>query len=214
MNFAEFYDLFQADVDYEALIEPIVPYLKQNQTILDAGCGSGYILAHLIKKGYNVIGIDRDEAMLERAHKKIGVDGYSKQLFLHDLKYPLKQKFHQMIALLDVFHYFKGIKTLAKNLYNALYDSGTLIIDLYKEPQAYLESGKIEGFKYQWEMTTTHNSLVHKISVKKGKIESNYVVRQYLYDLDYYLNVLKDVGFSIQTFNGFDDRKVYLVCTK
>jgi len=214
MEFAEFYDLFQADVDYEALIQPILPYLKKDETILDAGCGSGYILAHLLNKGYNVIGIDRDEAMLERAHKKISTYGYSKQLFLHDLKYPLKQKFHQMIALLDVFHYFKGIKNLAKNMYNALYDGGTLIIDLYKEPQTYAESGKIEGFKYYWEMSTIHNILKHKITLKKGKIESHYVVRQYLYNLDYYLNVLKDVGFSIQTFNGFDDRKIYLVCTK
>lgn len=214
MNFSEFYDLFQADVDYEALINPILPCLNKDEVILDAGCGSGYILAHLVNLGYDVIGIDRDEAMLERAHKKISTYGYSKQLFLHDLKYPLKQKFHQMIALLDVFHYFKGIKNLAKNLYNALYDGGILIIDLYQGPQDYTESGKIEGFKYHWEMSTVHNILMHKITVKKGKVESHYMVRQYVYNVDYYVDVLKAVGFTIQIFSGFDDRKIYLVCTK
>ena len=214
MIFSEFYDLFQADVDYEALMHPILPYLNQDEVILDAGCGSGYILAYLLNKGYNVIGVDKEESMLERAHKKISSYGYSKQLFLHDLKYPLKQKFHQIIALLDVFHYFKGIKNLAENLYNALYDGGKLIIDLYKEPQAYVESGKIEGIKYHWEMSTNDHILKHKITLNKSKRTSHFVIRQYIYNLDYYLNVLKAVGFSIETFNGFDDRKIYLVCTK
>ncbi len=214
MEFSEFYDLFQADVDYEALINPILPYLKQDEVILDAGCGSGYILAHLLDKGYSVIGIDRDETMLERAHKKISTYGYSKQLFLHDLKYPLKQKFHQIIALLDVFHYFKGIKNLANNLYNALYDGGRLIIDLYKAPQHYSETGSIEGLTYHWEMSTIDHLLKHQITVNKAKQASKFVVRQYVYPLDYYMDVLKTIGFSIETFHGFDDRKIYLVCTK
>src|SRR5690554_5255425 len=122
MNFSEFYDIFQEDVDYDALLAPILPYLKMDQQILDAGCGSGHILSHLLSKGYDVIGIDNDETMLELAQKNITFKGYTPKLFFHDLRKPLNHKFHQIISLLDVFHFFKGVKTLVRNLYNALYD--------------------------------------------------------------------------------------------
>ena len=64
------YDLFQKDVDYESLLAPILQYLNKEHLILDAGCGSGHILSHLLIQGYDVIGFDNDETMLEIALKK------------------------------------------------------------------------------------------------------------------------------------------------
>ena len=43
----------------------------KNLTILDAGCGTGYISMQLAKKGANVIGVDIAEKMIEIAKKKI-----------------------------------------------------------------------------------------------------------------------------------------------
>jgi len=36
-------------------------------TVLDAGCGTGRVAAELAKRGYDVVGIDRDESMIATA---------------------------------------------------------------------------------------------------------------------------------------------------
>src|SRR5690554_5071621 len=154
MDFSTLYDLFQSDVDYESLLKPVLPYLNKNHIILDAGCGSGHILKYLLQQNYDVIGVDIDENMLALAQKKLLELNHNNHLFLHDLRKPIKHKFHQIISLLDVFHYFKGIYGVAKNLYHALYDEGILIIDLYKEPQHFIETGTILDMKYIWEVST------------------------------------------------------------
>ncbi len=214
MNFSNIYDLFQQDVDYQSLLQPILPLLKKDEVILDAGCGSGHILSYLITLGYRTIGIDNDESMLELAHKKMGTYNLSSNLFLHDLRQPLNHKFHQIISLLDVFHYFKGVKGVIKNLYNALYDGGKLIIDLYNGPQNEIESGTFLDMNYHWQTTTSMQRLIHRITIKKGDITYSYVIKQYLYPVEYYINQLEATGFKTNLFKGFDDRKVYVLCTK
>ena len=65
---AKSYDLLMADVDYEQLLNFIEPYLKKDDFILDAGCGSGYLLVEFMTKGYQAIGLDLDSRMLSLAY--------------------------------------------------------------------------------------------------------------------------------------------------
>ena len=53
--FAQIYDLLMADVDYDALLSLIKPYIKKENTIIDAGCGTGYFLKALIENGYDAV---------------------------------------------------------------------------------------------------------------------------------------------------------------
>lgn len=214
MNFSKLYDLFQKDVDYESLLAPILQYLNKEHLILDAGCGSGHILSHLLIQGYDVIGFDNDETMLEIALKNIDETYGQSRLFFHDLRKPLNHKFHQIISLLDVFHYFKGIKGVSQNLYNALYDGGKLILDLYKEPQNTRETGELYDMEYAWQVETRGHKLEHNIQVTTKDNTQNFRIKQFYFPLEYYFKTLASVGFKIETFDGFDDRKVYLVCTK
>ncbi len=51
-----------------------LPKLPNNPTILDLGCGTGYQL-RLLKERYpeaRLIGLDASEAMLKKAHQKVG----------------------------------------------------------------------------------------------------------------------------------------------
>lgn len=214
MNFEIFYDYFQADVDYESLINPILPFLDQNKVILDAGCGSGYILSHLSNLGYQMIGIDKNQRMLELAQAKLKENNLDTKLFLHDLNQPLIQKFDQIICLLDVFHYFKGVRKLVKNLYNGLNPGGKLILDLYKDEINEEESDTFDDLSYVWKVSTSKNRITHVIDVMSNQGQYQFLVKQYYYALNYYRDILKSVGFSIIEVFGFDDRKVYFVCTK
>lgn len=214
MNFATIYDYLQQDIDLEKLLEPILPFLEPRQVLIDAGCGSGHILTYLAGKGYKVIGIDNDTSMLSLAQQKIIENQLSAQLFEHDLRTPLRIKTHQIISLLDVSHYFKGVKKLFRNYYQALLKGGVLILDLYNDKVNERESGCIENISYDWQVTTKDNRISHLLTVLVDNDKYNYELKQYYYPLSYYSNILTQLGFRIQYLKSYDDRKIFLICHK
>lgn len=73
-GFAEVYDLFMDNVPYEEWCEYLVSLLKEYNVsdglILDMGCGTGSVSEILSKEGYDMIGIDNSDEMLNIAIKK------------------------------------------------------------------------------------------------------------------------------------------------
>lgn len=73
-NFAEVYDTFMDNVPYEEWADDIQDILKEYQIeeglVLDLGCGTGSMTELLAEKGYDMIGVDNSEEMLELALKK------------------------------------------------------------------------------------------------------------------------------------------------
>jgi SAM-dependent methyltransferase len=69
--FAEFYNR-DWGVEYHAQLEGVLdrlllPHLSLGDSILDVGCGSGQVAAHLSSRGFRVTGVDESEAMLSLA---------------------------------------------------------------------------------------------------------------------------------------------------
>ena len=79
-SFAQVYDLFMDNVPYEEWSRYIIGLLKEygicDGTVLDLGCGTGKITRLLKKAGYDMIGVDNSEDMLELAmEKRVGDRG-------------------------------------------------------------------------------------------------------------------------------------------
>ncbi len=214
MNFQTVYDFLQADIDLDELLKPILPYLDKNEILVDAGCGSGHILTYLSKMGFKVLGLDIDSSMLSLAQQKINHHKLEAKLFEHDLRKPLRVKAHQIISLLDVSHYFKGVSQVFKNYYQALSKNGVLILDLYKVEVNEIEEGQIENLHYHWEVITKNQKIRHKLTVLVNGDEFVFKQNQYYYPIEYYHQILVNLGFSIEMIDSYDDRKVYLVCQK
>ncbi len=74
---AEYYDIiYHTIVDYESecnFLERLFKRYSQNKVreILDVGCGTGSHSVIFAERGYRVLGIDRSEAMLKAARRKI-----------------------------------------------------------------------------------------------------------------------------------------------
>ena len=72
-SFAQVYDLFMDNVPYEEWSEYVISLLKEHNIseglVLDLGCGTGKMTRLLSKAGYDMIGIDNSEDMLEIAQE-------------------------------------------------------------------------------------------------------------------------------------------------
>jgi SAM-dependent methyltransferase len=72
---ADCYDALYGDKDYEAECDLIERLFKtygdgQIKSVLDLGCGTGNHAIPLIRRGFEVIGVDRSESMLAQAREK------------------------------------------------------------------------------------------------------------------------------------------------
>lgn len=210
--FAKYYDKLMEDIDYSEILEPLLPYLNKTESILDAGCGPGYILKELLDLSYNVVGIDNDPEMLKLAENRIQNNTL---VYHHDLNTPLNQKYDKIIMLFDVINYFEDIKPMIKNIYDGLNDQGIYLFDAYKEEyltvmKAYQEK-EIIPFKYQWDIKTEKNIIKHQFKVSNEFYEFN----QYVQTQETYFKVLKEIGFKqIEIISGNDERKDYYLCKK
>ena len=101
---------------------------------LDVGCGPGYTLIPLIKKGWDVAGIDISEEMLERAKKNISeADCDVTQVPLskgsiEDLQF--EDNSFDSIACIGVVEYLKSDGKALSELHRVLKPGGTLVITI------------------------------------------------------------------------------------
>lgn len=72
-SFAQVYDLFMDNVPYEEWSEYVIALLKEENIkdglVLDLGCGTGKMTRLLAAAGYDMIGVDNSEEMLEIARE-------------------------------------------------------------------------------------------------------------------------------------------------
>lgn len=73
-GFADVYDKFMDNVPYDTWTEYLHSLLKEygveQGLVLELGCGTGSVTRRLADKGYDMIGIDNSEEMLEIAREK------------------------------------------------------------------------------------------------------------------------------------------------
>lgn len=68
-KYGEYYDIIYSNRDYKGECEGIIKYLekvskRKVRSILDVGCGTSNHAVILASKGYNVVGIDSSEVMI------------------------------------------------------------------------------------------------------------------------------------------------------
>ena len=89
-GFAEVYDLFMDNVPYEKWRDRIVELLREYKVedglVLDLGCGTGTLTELLAEAGYDMIGVDASEEMLELAVEKRTLSGHDILYLLQDMR--------------------------------------------------------------------------------------------------------------------------------
>lgn len=136
---SQIYDQLMVNVDYEmwaSYIESLI--LEQGpkpQNILELGCGSGNVTEKLLEKGYEVVGIDYSEEMLEIAEEKTEEFGNNIIYIQQDLREIDFEVYEidTVISANDTFNYMTDIKDIEHvltYLYPRIKKGGQLVFDI------------------------------------------------------------------------------------
>lgn len=143
--YSDVYDLIYQDKNYEGecdLLESIFKkYSKKPiKNVLDLGCGTGNHAIPLVKRGYQVTGIDISESMLEHARIKIGNIKEKKLLKLiqGDVRsFKIDREFDAAIMMFAVLGYQlenNDVSTALKCVRKHLKKDGLFIFDVWYGP--------------------------------------------------------------------------------
>ena len=145
-SFAEVYDMFMDNIPYEDWCGYLTSLLKEyginDGLVLDLGCGTGTLTELLAKEGYDMIGVDVSEDMLQEAIEKRAESGLPILYLLQDMReFELYGTVRAVVSICDSLNYILDYDDLAHvfSLVNNYLDpEGVFIFDL-NTPYKYRE---------------------------------------------------------------------------
>ena len=239
-GFAEVYDLFMDNIPYEEWGEYVKEYGVDEGLVLELGCGTGTMTEILASAGYDMIGIDQSEEMLEEALEKKQESGHEILYLCQDMReFELYGTVRAMICICDSMNYILeeeeilGILTSAAH--NYLDYGGLFIFDLnteykYREllGEQTIAENREEG-SFIWENYYDEESMINEydltLFVKEPsglyrKEEENHFQRAY--SLGTIRELVKRSGLNLlHIYDAFtheparkDSERVYVICQR
>lgn len=140
-SFARVYDMFMDNVPYEEWCDYITGLLKEygisNGLVLDLGCGTGSMTELLAARGFDMIGVDCSEDMLEMALEKRMASGRDILYLQQDMRdLELYGTVRAVVCLCDSINYLldvQDLETVFRLVNNYLDPGGIFIFDLNTE---------------------------------------------------------------------------------
>mgnify|MGYP000028408244 CR=1 FL=1 len=137
-SFASVYDTFMDNVPYREWGEYLHGLLEENGIrdgiLLDLGCGTGTMTEILAGFGYDMIGVDNSEDMLEIAMEKKEASGHDILYLLQDMReFELIGKVDAIVSLCDSLNYITekaDLLEVFKRVHDYLEKDGLFIFDI------------------------------------------------------------------------------------
>jgi SAM-dependent methyltransferase len=161
------------DVEHDALTADVALYCELARAagggpVLELGCGTGRVLAGLVRSGHTAVGVDCSSVMLARAEdrlRRLDPAGARWRVVASDVRdLALPERFRLALAPLDLLGYFPTADDQLGALAvvgRQLYPEGQLAIDVAFPPGAFL--GQPEGvLVHQWSHWEASGALVSK----------------------------------------------------
>ena len=145
-SFARVYDTFMDNIPYEEWCEYLTGLMREygvrDGLVLDLGCGTGNMTELLAKAGYDMIGADNAEEMLEIAMEKRDKSGYDILYLLQDMReFELYGTMRAAVSICDSMNYIleeEDLKEAFRRVREFLKEDGVFVFDMnshykYKE---------------------------------------------------------------------------------
>lgn len=136
-SFAQVYDTFMDNIPYEEWGEYLTGLLEEygvkNGLVLELGCGTGSMTEILAAKGYDMIGADNSEEMLEIAMEKRDESGHDILYLLQDMReFELYGTVSAVVSVCDSVNYIteeEELEEVFRLVNNYLDPKGIFIFD-------------------------------------------------------------------------------------
>jgi len=140
-SFAEVYDIFMDNVPYEKWADYVCGLLSEygvrDGLVLELGCGTGNFTELLASRGYDMIGVDRSEEMLQSAMEKRDKSGHDILYLLQDMReFELYGTVKGVVSICDSMNYitkYEDLTQVFRLVNNYLDPGGVFIFDLNTE---------------------------------------------------------------------------------
>lgn len=137
-GFAKVYDLFMDNIPYEEWTAYVKELLSEegieDGILLDLGCGTGSVTELLAKSGFDMIGIDNSEEMLDIAMEKRDESGLDILYLLQDMReFELYGTVKGVVSICDSMNYIlddEDLLDVFKLVHNYLDNNGIFIFDM------------------------------------------------------------------------------------
>jgi len=140
-NYANFYDSYYRNKDYDSEVNFVLDLAKQNstpRTVLDIGCGTGGHLIPFVKKGLKVTGFDLSKTMIMQAEEKLRKTNIKANIQVGDARnYRDGKQYDLIVAMFAVMGYLTSNEDFLAGLKTAmihLNENGLFIFDVWFGP--------------------------------------------------------------------------------
>ena len=239
-SFAQVYDLFMDNVPYEEWSRYVISLLKEEKIedglVLDLGCGTGKMTRLLAAAGYDMIGIDNSEDMLEIARECQYEQEDGILYLLQDMReFELYGTVRAVISICDSMNYIldeEDLLQVFKLVNNYLDPKGVFIFDMntrYKYAELLGETTITESREegsFIWENYFDEEEDINQYDLTLFIREDGDLYRKYeethfqrVYDLDTVKCLLKEAGMEfVAAYDAFtrepvkaDSERIYII---
>ena len=242
-GFAKVYDLFMDNIPYGEWTEYVKELLAEegitDGILLDLGCGTGSVTELLAKAGFDMIGIDNSEEMLDIAMEKRYESGLDILYLLQDMReFELYGTVKGVVSICDSMNYIlddEDLLDVFKLVHNYLDNNGIFVFDMntmykYREILAdntfaedREESSFIWGNYYDEEDEINQYDLTLFVQEEDGryrKYEETHLQRAY--EQETVEELIKEAGLELlHVYDAFtkelpaeDSQRIYYVCRR
>ena len=219
-SFASVYDIFMDNIPYEEWAEYLSRLLAEYEVtdgiVLDLGCGTGTLTELMAARGFDMIGVDYSEEMLEIAMEKRAESGRDILYLLQDMReFELYGTVRAVISICDSLNYITEeaeLEEVFRLVNNYLDPEGVFIFDFntvykYREilgDQTIAESREDCSFiwdNYYYEEEQINEYELSLFLQEEGNLYRKYVETHYQkgYELETVKSLLEKSGMKFVT---------------
>ena len=181
--------------------------IDKNSSILDLACGRGRYSLYLSNIGHKVTGIDISKENISEAKKN---ESDKLHYILHDMRYPLNQKFDLILNLFTSFGYYeKDTDNLSviKSIKSNLETDGQAVIDFFNidyilDNLVEKEEKNIDKTKFIINRYLENDLLVKDISILLNNKSYKFQEKVKAYRMDDFLAMFKNCNLKLKEIYG------------
>lgn len=242
-GFAKVYDLFMDNIPYGEWTDYVKELLSEEGILegilLDLGCGTGSVTELLARSGFDMIGIDNSEEMLEIAMEKKERSGLDILYLLQDMReFELYGTVRGVVSICDSMNYIleeEELEEVFRLVHNYLDNEGIFLFDMntvYKYETLLADNTFAEDREessFIWENYYDEEEMINQYDLSLFIREDDGRYRKYeethlqrAYERQQVEELLERAGFELlHVYDAFtkdapagDSERIYFVCRR